>query len=84
MGAIIFGKTNMHEIGLFPSGINGNYGSARNPYSSNLIHDTGGSCSGSGAAVASGIVPLALGADGGGSIRIPSSLNEVIMVFHLL
>eukprot|EP01084_Bolivina_argentea_P140351 246761_1 len=78
MGAIIFGKTNMHEIGLFPSGINGNHGSARNPYSFNLIHDTGGSSSGSGVAVSTGIVPLALGADGGGSIRIPSSLNGII------
>jgi len=48
------------------------YGTPRNPY--NLGHFTGGSSSGSAAAVAMGLVPVALGMDGGGSIRIPSSL----------
>ena len=78
LGAIIFGKTNMHEIGLFPSGYNLQFGTARNPYSVSLQHDTGGSSSGSAAAIASGIVPLALGADGGGSIRIPSGYNGIV------
>jgi Asp-tRNA(Asn)/Glu-tRNA(Gln) amidotransferase A subunit family amidase len=74
-GAVILGKTNMHEFGVFPSGINPWHGAARNPY--DPACDTGGSSSGSGAAVAMGLCPIALGNDGGGSIRIPASLNGV-------
>lgn len=75
-GAIIVGITNMHEIGIGTSGHNPWTGSARNPYNINFL--TGGSSSGSGSAVAAGIVPIALGADGGGSIRIPAALCGVI------
>jgi hypothetical protein len=75
-GAIIVGITNMHEIGIGTSGHNPWTGSARNPY--NIKFLTGGSSSGSGSAVAAGIVPIALGADGGGSIRIPAALCGVI------
>jgi Asp-tRNA(Asn)/Glu-tRNA(Gln) amidotransferase A subunit family amidase len=75
-GAIIVGITNMHEIGIGTSGHNPWTGSARNPY--NISHLTGGSSSGSGSAVSAGIVPIALGADGGGSIRIPAALCGVI------
>jgi len=71
-GALLIGKANMHELGLGVTGINTHHGPARNPYAPG--HATGGSSSGSGAAVASGLCPLALGADGGGSIRIPASL----------
>jgi Asp-tRNA(Asn)/Glu-tRNA(Gln) amidotransferase A subunit family amidase len=74
-GAILFGKTNMHELGLGPSGVNIFHGAARNPF--DPARDTGGSSSGSAAAVASGVVPLALGNDGGGSIRIPAALCGV-------
>jgi Asp-tRNA(Asn)/Glu-tRNA(Gln) amidotransferase A subunit family amidase len=70
-GALLFGKTNMHEIGINPTGVNPHHGSCRNPYG--LRHDTGGSSSGVAAAVAAGIAPLGLGADGGGSIRVPAS-----------
>ncbi|KJE88756.1 amidase [Capsaspora owczarzaki ATCC 30864] len=75
-GAIIIGKTNMHEIGIGTTGSNVNHGVCRNPY--NLGHHTGGSSSGSGSAVAAGLCPIAIGADGGGSIRIPASLCGVV------
>jgi len=75
-GALIVGKTNMHEIGINVTGLNPHYGSTRNPY--NTDHYSGGSSSGSGTAVASGLVPVAIGADGGGSIRIPSSFCGLV------
>ncbi|KAH9141934.1 hypothetical protein AeRB84_013943, partial [Aphanomyces euteiches] len=75
-GAVIVGKTNMHEIGIGTFGINVVTGTPRNPY--NDQHMTGGSSSGSAAAVAAGLVPLAIGCDGGGSIRIPSGLCGVV------
>ena len=76
-GALIVGKSNMHEMGIGTTGFNwSDFGTARNPY--NVHHYTGGSSSGSAAAVAAGFVPLAVGLDGGGSIRIPSSLCGVV------
>ena len=75
-GALLVGKTNMYEIGIAPQGNNPHYGFARNPW--NLQHDTGGSSSGCGNAVAAGIVPLAIGADGGGSVRVPAALCGVV------
>ncbi|RMX62195.1 hypothetical protein KXD40_008637 [Peronospora effusa] len=75
-GAIILGTTNMHELGSGVTGYNMHYGTVRNPYNPKCY--TGGSSSGSAAAVASGLVPLALGSDGGGSIRIPSSMCGVV------
>ncbi|KAK8044685.1 amidase [Apiospora rasikravindrae] len=74
-GAIIVGKLNMHEFAADTSGINTTYGTPRNPY--NKGHYTGGSSSGSAYAVAAGLVPIALGTDGGGSIRIPASFCAV-------
>ncbi|KAJ5351775.1 hypothetical protein N7452_000749 [Penicillium brevicompactum] len=70
-GAIIIGKTSMHELGLDTNNNNPNYGTPRNPH--NKEYYCGGSSGGSGYAVGAGLVPFALGADGGGSIRIPSS-----------
>ena len=75
-GALLIGKTNMHEIGILPDGWNPHHGVVRNPY--NPVHETGGSSSGSAAAVASGLCPGAIGADGGGSIRVPASFCGVI------
>ena len=74
-GALLIGKTNMHEIGIGVTGLNPHHGTTRNPYNTN--HFTGGSSSGSGTAVAAGLVPVAIGADGGGSIRIPASFCGV-------
>ena len=75
-GALIVGKTNMHEIGINVTGLNPHHGTTRNPY--NTGHYTGGSSSGSATAVASGLVPIAIGADGGGSIRIPASFCGLV------
>jgi Asp-tRNA(Asn)/Glu-tRNA(Gln) amidotransferase A subunit family amidase len=71
-GAVLLGKANMQEIGINPIGINPFHGACRNPYQRG--HITGGSSSGSAAVVAAGLCPASLGADGGGSIRIPAAL----------
>lgn len=70
-GAVIVGKTHMTEIGLGGTGLNAHFPTPRNPH--DLQRLTGGSSSGSAAAVAAGICPLALGSDAGGSIRIPAA-----------
>ncbi len=75
-GALLIGKANMHEIGINVTGLNPHHGTTRNPYNPN--HFTGGSSSGSATAVASGLVPVAIGADGGGSIRIPASFCGLV------
>ncbi len=70
-GAIVIGKTHVPEMTLWPFTETPTYGATRNPW--NLEHTPGGSSGGSGAAVAAGLVGGALGSDGLGSIRIPSS-----------
>ena len=75
-GALLIGKVNMHEIGIGVTGSNPHYGTPRNPYHTG--HYTGGSSSGPAAAVAAGFCPLAVGADGGGSIRIPAAMCGVV------
>ncbi len=74
-GALLVGKANMHEIGILPTGLNPIHGAARNPY--DPARETGGSSSGPAVAVAAGLCPLAVGADGGGSIRVPASFCGV-------
>ncbi len=73
--AVIVGKTNVSEFGYTASGDNALFETTRNPWDTALT--PGGSSAGSGAAVAAGVVPVALGSDGGGSIRIPASLCGV-------
>ncbi len=73
-GAIVLGKLNMHEFAYGPEGLNDHYGLARNPWDPAVARIPGGSSSGSGVAVAAGLVPAALGSDTGGSIRIPAAL----------
>lgn len=74
-GAIAIGSTPMTEFGMTPNGANAKRVLPRNPHVTDRI--AGGSSTGSGVAVATGLVPFALGADGGGSIRIPAALNGV-------
>ncbi|XP_071726248.1 fatty acid amide hydrolase-like [Rutidosis leptorrhynchoides] len=75
-GVILVGKANMHEFGQGTTGNNINYGITRNPHDPQRY--PGGSSSGPAAIVASGICSAALGTDGGGSVRIPSSLCGVV------
>lgn len=77
-GAVIVGKTNTPEIGLYPFTEGSAFGTTRNPWS--LEHTPGGSSGGSAAAVAAGIVPAATGSDGAGSVRIPASWCNLVGV----
>ena len=70
-GAVLVGALNMGEYAYDFTGENVHDGAARNPH--DLAHMTGGSSSGSAAAVAAGFVPLSLGSDTNGSIRVPAS-----------
>ncbi len=70
-GAVILGKTAVPEMMLWPFTETVAFGSTHNPW--DLARAPGGSSGGSGAAVAAGLAPMALGSDGAGSIRIPST-----------
>jgi len=69
-GAVIIGKTNVPEFGYSGVGHNPVFETTRNPW--NTERTPGGSSAGSGAAVASGLGPISVGSDGGGSVRIPA------------
>ncbi|MFV1981435.1 MAG: amidase, partial [Rhodothermia bacterium] len=70
-GAIMMGKTTTTELGWSGSSVSELFGPTRNPWNTGLT--SGGSSGGSAAAIASGMVPFALGSDGGGSVRIPAA-----------
>jgi len=72
-GMVLLGKTHTVQFAYGGVGINHHHGTPRNPWHT-VPHAPGGSSSGSGVAVAAGMVPMALGSDTGGSVRIPSSL----------
>jgi aspartyl-tRNA(Asn)/glutamyl-tRNA(Gln) amidotransferase subunit A len=74
-GAVVLGTTPMTEYGMTPTGANPHRVMPRNPHATD--HLAGGSSTGSGVAVATGVTPVAIGCDGGGSIRIPAATNGV-------
>lgn len=75
-GAVIVGKTNSPEIGLWPFTEGPAFGATRNPWS--LDHSPGGSSGGAAAAVAAGLLPAAIGSDGAGSVRIPAAWTHLV------
>jgi len=75
-GAVSLGKTNASEFGYSATGQNPLFATTTNPWDPSLT--PGGSSAGSAAAVAAGVVPFALGSDGGGSIRIPAAFTSLV------
>ena len=75
-GAIIIAKTNLDQFATGLVGVRSPYGTPRNTFRADIV--PGGSSSGSGVAVAAGIVPIALGTDTAGSGRVPAALNNIV------
>ena len=76
-GLVTLGVTNMNEFAYSGIGLNPHYGTPWNPCDPKVHRSPGGSSSGSAVAVAAGIVPLAIGTDTGGSIRVPAAFNGI-------
>ena len=75
-GAVILGKTNMHEMAFGPTSNNVTFGAVRNPVDRNRI--AGGSSGGTAAAIASEMTPLGIGTDTAGSVRVPAALCGLV------
>jgi aspartyl-tRNA(Asn)/glutamyl-tRNA(Gln) amidotransferase subunit A len=77
-GMIVLGKTHTVEFAMGSFGTNTHLGTPRNPWDPAVHRTPGGSSSGSGVAVAAGLVPVAIGTDTGGSVRLPAAYNGVV------
>ena len=77
-GMVTIGMTNMTEFAYSGIGLNPHYGTPINPCDPKVARSPGGSSSGSAVAVATGLVPVAIGTDTGGSIRVPASFNGIV------
>lgn len=77
-GLVLIGLVNMTEFAFSGIGLNPHFGTPRNPHDTNVARSPGGSSSGSGVAVASGLTTLAIGTDTGGSVRVPASFNGIV------
>jgi Asp-tRNA(Asn)/Glu-tRNA(Gln) amidotransferase A subunit family amidase len=75
-GALLLGKTNMHELAFGVTSNNAAFGAVHNPYNSSMI--PGGSSGGTAAAIAARMCPAGLGTDTGGSVRIPAALCGIV------
>lgn len=78
VGMIAVGRVNMTEFAFSGLGLNPHYGTPRNPLAFDVARIPGGSSSGSAVAVAAGLVPVSIGTDTGGSVRIPSAFNGLV------
>jgi aspartyl-tRNA(Asn)/glutamyl-tRNA(Gln) amidotransferase subunit A len=76
-GMVLLGKTHTVQFAYGAPGVNHDYGTPHNPWH-RVAHAPGGSSSGSAVAVASGMVPMALGTDTGGSVRVPAALCGIV------
>ncbi|WP_181705188.1 amidase [Chthonobacter rhizosphaerae] len=77
-GMVSVGKVNMTEFAFSGLGLNPHYGTPRNPHGRDVPRIPGGSSSGSGVSVAAGLVPVSIGTDTGGSVRIPAAFNGIV------
>ncbi len=77
-GMVAIGRVNMSEFAFSGLGLNPHYGTPLNPRATDVARIPGGSSSGSAVAVASGLVPVSIGTDTGGSVRIPSAFNGLV------
>jgi aspartyl-tRNA(Asn)/glutamyl-tRNA(Gln) amidotransferase subunit A len=75
-GAVLQGKTNLHELGMGATNVNPHHGPTHNPWDVERI--PGGSSGGTAAAVAAGLALAGLGTDAGGSVRIPAALCGIV------